>query len=75
MNRYLPVQGRRLACAGLALVSVIAIFGTGPLWIMAAVLALTTILTAVLWKVPEPRLQKIESRKFLKNSKFTNKNP
>jgi hypothetical protein len=67
MNRYLPVQGRRLACTGLALVSAIVMFGTSPLWILAAALTLVTILTAVIWKAPQPRAQKIESRRVLKN--------
>ncbi len=67
MNRYLPVQGRRLATAGLMLVAILAICGTGPLWITAATLILATIFTAVLWKTPAPNVQKIESQKTLKD--------
>jgi ABC-type Fe3+-siderophore transport system permease subunit len=67
MNRFLPVQGRRCATAGLMLVIVIVIFGTGPFWITTAALILATIFTAVLWKAPEPRVQEIEPQKNLKD--------
>jgi hypothetical protein len=58
MNRYLPVQGRRCASAGLMLVAAIAIVGTGPLWITTAALILITIFTAVLWKTPSTATEK-----------------
>ncbi len=55
MNRYLPVQGRRCATAGMVLVTVMAICGTSPFWIGTAALILAAILTAMFWKrfVPE----------------------